>query len=85
LYRQLEAARAERNIWPIGENGKTGTIPERQLRPLNAVFFGQAIGSGYWVILSLLNYTPTCPGCVRKRVHVISKGEIGWIWIIYYW
>jgi hypothetical protein len=30
--RQLESARAERNIWPIGQNGKTGSIPEGKVK-----------------------------------------------------
>jgi hypothetical protein len=31
LYRQLEAAQTEKNIWPMGQKAE---IPERQLRPL---------------------------------------------------
>lgn len=39
LYRQLDAARIEREISPMGE--KPGRVPERQLRPLAIVPEGQ--------------------------------------------
>lgn len=37
LYRQLEAAKAEKNILPMLENSPVGEIPESHLRPLSSL------------------------------------------------